>query len=86
MDAVARKTGLKKKDADAAVAAIFDSIAAALANGEEVKLVGFGSFAVPQRATRTARNIRTGEKISVPAARAPVFRAASTLRQVVAGR
>jgi len=83
VNAVAQKTGLKKKDADAAVSAVFDSITAALAKGEEVKLIGFGSFAVRQRAARIARNIRTGETISIPAAKAPVFRAASALKEAV---
>ena len=82
VNAVARKTGLKKKDA--AVVAVFDSIAAALANGEEVKLVGFSSFTVRQRAARSARNIRTGEQIAIPATKAPAFRPASTLKEAVA--
>lgn len=83
VNAVAQKAGLKKKDADAAV---FDSIVAAMAKGEEVKLAGFSSFAVRQRAPRTGRNLRTGEEILIPAAKATVFWPATTLKEAVARR
>ncbi|MDD6095352.1 MAG: HU family DNA-binding protein, partial [Clostridia bacterium] len=53
IDAVAAKTGLKKKDADAAVAAVLDAVAEALAAGEKVQLIGFGTFEVKERAART---------------------------------
>ena len=84
VNAVVQKTGLKKKDADAAVSAVFDSITAALGRGEEVKLIGFGSFAVRQRAARTGRNPRTGQEIAIPAAKAAVFRPAAQLKEAVA--
>lgn len=86
VNAVAQKAGPKKKDADATVSAVFDSIVAALAKGEEVKLAGFGSFAVRQRAPRTGRNLRTGEEILIPAAKATVFWPATTLKDAVARR
>lgn len=86
VNAVAAKAGITKKDAEAAVSAVFDAVAAALARGEEVKLAGFGSFCVRQRAARTARNPRTGEEINIPAAKAAVFRPASQLKEAVAGK
>ena len=67
IDAVAAKTGLKKKDADAAVAAVLDAVADALAAGEKVQLIGFGTFEVKERAARTGRNPATGAEIKIPA-------------------
>jgi DNA-binding protein HU-beta len=86
VNAVAEKTALKKKEVDAAVGAIFEAITAALGRGEKVQLVGFGSFEVRQRVARTGRNPRTGEEISIPAARVPVFRPAASLRGAVGRR
>ncbi|MBC7325723.1 MAG: HU family DNA-binding protein [Moorella sp. (in: Bacteria)] len=83
VNAVVEKTALKKKEVDAAVGVICDVITAALARGEKVQLVGFGSFEVRQRAARTGRNPRTGEEISVPAARVPVFRPGASLKEAV---
>lgn len=62
IDVVATKTGLKKKDADAAVAAIFEAIEEALVAGEKVQVIGFGSFEVKERAARTGRNPATGSR------------------------
>lgn len=86
VDAVAAKTGVTKKNADAAVTAVFEAIAAALGRGEEVRLAGFGSFSVRQRTARTGRNPRTGEEINIPAAKAAVFRPAAQLKEAVAGK
>jgi DNA-binding protein HU-beta len=83
IDAVAVKTGLLKKQAAAAVDALFDTVAGALARGEAVRVAGFGTFGVGERAARTARNIRTGEPITVPARRVPVFRPGAELKQAV---
>ncbi|MBC7287383.1 MAG: HU family DNA-binding protein [Armatimonadetes bacterium] len=81
---VAKATGLSKKDAAAAVDAVINVITAALAKGNKVQLTGFGSFSVRKTKKRTARNIRTGETITVPARRVPVFRAGAKLKQSVA--
>ncbi len=80
---VANATGLSKKQAQAAVEAVFSGITDALARGESVSVVGFGTFSVTQRAARTARNPRTGETIHVPASRAPKFKAGKSLKEAV---
>ena len=72
-----------KKDAENAVNAIFDSIAEALSKGEEVRLVGFGSFKVNTRAARVGRNPKTGQEIKIPASKVPAFRPGKELKDTV---
>lgn len=81
--AVATKAEISKKDADAAVKAVLDSIAEALAEGEKVALVGFGTFDVKTRAARTGKNPRTGEVIEIAEAKVPSFKAGSALKDAV---
>lgn len=81
--AVAAKADLSKKDADAAVAAVFDAIKDALAEGDKVALVGFGTFSVKERAARTGLNPRTKETITIPASKVPAFKAGSALKDAV---
>ncbi len=81
--AVAEKTGLKKKDAEAAVAAVFGTIAEELKAGNKVQLIGFGSFEVKERAAREGRNPRTGETIKIAAAKLPAFTAGAALKNQV---
>ncbi|NNM71916.1 HU family DNA-binding protein [Enterovirga aerilata] len=83
VNAVAAQAGLSKGDANRAVDITFQVITEALQRGDEVKLVGFGSFLVAQRAAGEARNPRTGEKVQVPAQRTPRFRAGAQLRSAV---
>ena len=64
--AVAAKAELSKKDAEAAVNAVFDSVKDALAEGDKVSLIGFGTFSVKTRAARTGLNPRTKETIEIP--------------------
>ena len=80
---VAESTGLSKGDAAKAVDAVFDGITGALKKGDEVRLVGFGSFAVAKRAATEGRNPRTGEKIRVPASNQPKFKAGKGLKESV---
>ena len=83
IDAVAAKTGLKKKEADAAVAAVLDSVADALAQGEKVQLIGFGTFEVKKRAARVGRNPATGAEIKIAACKYPAFSAGAKLKEKV---
>jgi DNA-binding protein HU-beta len=83
IDEVARVSGLSKGDATAALDAVFDSIAEALKKGDEVRLLGFGTFAVAQRAASEGHNPRTGEKIMIAAARVPRFRAGKGLKDAL---
>ena len=80
---IAAKTGFTKKDSTKAVDAVLDTITEALAAGEKVTLVGFGSFEVRQRAARSGRDPRTGATIHIDARKAPVFRAGKTLKDAV---
>lgn len=81
--AMAEKTQLTKKDAEAALVAAIETITTALAEGERVQLVGFGSFEVKTRAERMGRNIKTGEEVPIPASRCPVFKCSKALKDAV---
>lgn len=80
---VAEKTGLTKKDTEKAVNALVETIEQALANGEKVSLVGFGTFEVRSRKARTGRNPQTGATIEIPASRVPAFRPGKALKERV---
>ena len=83
INAVAEKAELTKKDADKAVAAVIDSITETLAKGEKVQLVCFGTFEIRERAERTGRNPRTKEAMTIPASKAPVFKAGKAFKDAV---
>ena len=74
---------MTKADAATAVDAVFDTITTALKGGTEVRLAGFGTFVVSQRAASEGRNPRTGEKIQIPASKLPKFRAGKGLKDAV---
>ena len=80
---VADAAGLSKIDATKAVDAVFDGIIQSLKKGEEVRLVGFGTFDVSDRAASEGRNTRTGEKINIPASKQPKFKAGKGLKDAV---
>jgi len=80
---VAEAAGLSKNDATKAVDAVFDGIAEAMKKGDEVRLVGFGTFAIAERAASEGRNPRTGEKISIPASKQPKFKAGKNLKDAL---
>lgn len=81
--AVAAKADISKKAADAAVAAVIDSVAEALAKGDKVQLIGFGTFEVRERAAKEGRNPKTGEKITIAASKVPAFKAGAALKDAV---
>lgn len=83
IDAVAEAAGLSKSDAGRAVDAVVASVTGALKQGDNVTLVGFGSFQVRERAERTGRNPKTGEEITIAAAKNPVFKAGKALKDAV---
>jgi DNA-binding protein HU-beta len=80
---VADNTGLSRSDATKAVDGVFDAISVALKKGDEVRLVGFGTFSVSRRAASEGRNPRTGEKINIPASKQPKFKAGKGLKDSV---
>jgi DNA-binding protein HU-beta len=84
--AMAEKAELTKKNADAALTALTETIAEELAKDGSVQLVGFGTFDVTLRAARTAKNLHTGETINVPAKKATRFRAGKSFKDAVNGR
>ena len=81
--AVADKTGLTKKDSEAAISAVFDTISETLLEGDRVQLVGFGSFEVKQRDARMGRNPKTKEPIQIAASKSPVFKAGKALKDSI---
>ena len=82
--AVAEKTGLSKKDTEAAVNATLLTITETLKAEEKVQLVGFGAFEVKSRAERIGRNPKTKESIEIPATTVPVFKAGKALKDKIA--
>ena len=80
---VADSSGLTKADAGRAVDAMFASIEGALKGGDEVRIVGFGTFSVAHRAATTGRNPRTGETIQIAASKQPKFKAGAPLKEAV---
>ena len=81
--AVSDAAGLSKADATKAVDCVFDTITSELKQGREVRLVGFGTFAVTRRAATTGRNPRTGEAIQIAASNQPKFKAGKALKDAV---
>ncbi len=83
IEKVATSADLTKKDATAAVEAVFESIKDTLADGEKVQIIGFGNFEVRDRAARKGRNPQTGEEIQIPATKVPAFKAGKALKDAV---
>ena len=75
--------GFSKKDAEKAVAAVFEGIEGALKAGEKVQLIGFGTFEVRERAEKQGRNPRTGEAMTFPASKVPAFKAGKALKDAI---
>ncbi len=81
--AVAELTKFSKTDSAKAVDAFIEAVKSALAKGDEVRLVGFGTFAVARRKATEGRNPRTGAVIKIPASNQPKFRAGKELKEAV---
>lgn len=82
-EAVARTTGLAKADAEAAVDAVTEAVAAALSAGDKVAIAGFGTFEVRERAARSGRNPQTGEAMEIAASKGAAFKPAAALKQAL---
>ncbi len=80
---VAKNTGLSKNDSGKAVDALLNAVTGALKKNDEVRLVGFGTFSVAQRAATEGRNPRTGATIKIPASKQPKFKAGKGLKDAV---
>ena len=83
IDHVAKECDLPKTKAQEVIETIFEGIKSTLKQGDEVRLVGFGTFSVSARAATTGRNPRTGEAISIPASKAPKFKAGKELKDAI---
>jgi DNA-binding protein HU-beta len=83
IDAVAEGADISKAAATRAVDTMIDSITDALKKGDQVTIVGFGTYQVRERAARTGRNPRTGESINIPASKQPAFKAGKALKDAV---
>lgn len=83
IDAVAASADISKAAAGRALDAMVDAVTGALKNGEQVALIGFGTFAVKERAARTGRNPQTGAEIQIAAAKVPGFKAGKALKEAV---
>ena len=81
--AIAEKANLTKKDSEAALVAMVEAVTEALAKGDKVQVIGFGSFEVKNRAARTGRNPKTKEAIEIAASKTPVFKAGKALKDKV---
>jgi DNA-binding protein HU-beta len=83
IDVIAVNADLSKADATRAIESVLDTITNALKAGDSVNLVGFGSFAVKERAARTGRNPQTGAAINIAASKAPVFKPGKALKDTL---
>lgn len=84
VDAIAAKTTVTKKNADAVLTAVLDTIVEAVSGGDRVTLVGFGTFEARDRQAREGRNPQTGDKMTIPATRVPAFSAGKLFKEKVA--
>ena len=83
IDAVANAADLNKADASRAVDGVIAAVTEAMKSGDQVTIVGFGTFLVRERGARTGRNPRTGESIQIAASKAPAFKAGKALKDAV---
>lgn len=83
IDAIAEKAKMSKKDAAQALDALIETVTESLSQGDEIRLQGFGTFKVNERAARTGRNPATKETIEIPATKVPVFRAGKEFKEKI---
>jgi integration host factor subunit beta len=80
---VCRSAEMSRKESEAAVDVIFESIVSAIRNGDKIEIRGFGSFRTRDRKARIGRNPKTGARVEVPAKRIPFFKPSKELKDVV---
>ncbi len=83
IDYVSGKADITKKDAEKTINAVLEGIQGALAEGDKVQLVGFGTFEVRERSARKGRNPQTGQLIDIPASKVPAFKGGKMLKEAV---
>ncbi|MFC5704216.1 HU family DNA-binding protein [Cohnella faecalis] len=80
---IAEKSGLTKKDVESVLNGFLDEVSGALAGGDKVQLIGFGTFETRARSGRVGRNPQTGKSIEIPASKVPAFKAGNKLKDAV---
>lgn len=80
---IAEKSGLTKKDVESVLNSFLGEVTDALASGDKVQLIGFGTFETRSRSSRTGRNPQTGKTIEIPASKVPAFKAGNKLKDAV---
>lgn len=83
INVVSESTGFSKKDAGKAVDSVFEALSDAMAKGDKIQIVGFGTFSVKKRAERKGVNPRTKKEITIPASTLPSFKAGKSLKDAV---
>ncbi|MEK4484154.1 HU family DNA-binding protein [Psychrobacillus sp. FSL H8-0484] len=83
IEKVAETSEVSKKDAAKVVDALFDSIKGALSSGDNVQIIGFGTFETRERSARKGRNPQTGQEINIPASKVPAFKSGKALKDAV---
>lgn len=81
IDAIAAETKFSKKDTDIFIRAFIENVSKALEEGDNVQLMGFGTFEVGERAAREGRNPKTGEKVLIPSSKIPKWKSSKTLKE-----
>lgn len=84
INAVAQSAGITKKDCDKIVTSLIDTIVEALAKGDKVQIVGFGTFEIRVRKSRQGRNPSNGEPITIPESKVPTFKAGKAFKDAIA--
>jgi DNA-binding protein HU-beta len=83
VNSIAEKSGLTKKDVESVLNGFLGEVTTALAAGDKVQLIGFGTFETRKRSGRTGRNPQTGKAITIPASNVPAFKAGNKLKEAV---
>ena len=83
IDEIAKETGLTKKDSEAALKSFVSVVEKKLAEGDDVQIIGFGTFSVGERSERTGRNPKTGETIKIAASKSPKFKPGKAFKDLV---
>ncbi|WP_281883896.1 HU family DNA-binding protein [Paenibacillus sp. YYML68] len=80
---IAEKSGMSKKDVESVLNSFIGEVTDALATGDKVQLIGFGTFETRKRSGRTGRNPQTGQEIVIPESNVPAFKAGNKLKEAV---
>ncbi len=83
VDEISKETGLTKKDSEAALKSFIGVVSKELSKGDDVQIIGFGTFSVGERAARSGRNPKTGETIKIAASKSPKFKPGKALKDAV---